>query len=398
VQSRLGIAGAHPISQYARGELGMTESLKPTKILTPPEQARLDRLAKTMRNARGRRNPAVMPAKLARTSAFAPRSRQLDTDSNFRRLYVVEGHSVTEVAGRELGTQHRDLIYAIFRFRADRLEIPNPEFNPAIQIGPIPTRRTLTLMQITCTWRDLMRSMGLTEHVNNMLNQFKLLEEIKRVTFTVFLGDYRQYLAATSRGELSGAGFSDNLLGAIEWDGVTLDSKLTIRYGEWVRQMFERSNLVSVNGDVYFRLSSEYAKAFWPFLDSQPQYRYTDEPFLAQLAGRHLPSETTKQRMKFREEVRQAFLDMQRAGGLAHWEEEIVGRGRAKFYRWHYTHALPRQCELALNHPSVAGNELRTLPPPVRRRASSKKLPAGPGPIPLDLDLEPTNDEAATVS
>ena len=262
--------------------------VSPARELTPKENARLARLANTTKNRRGRRNPAVMPAKLARTSAFAPRSRQLITDSNFRRMYLVEGHSVTEVSGRELGTQHRDIICAIFRFRAVRYEVRNPEYKPSVQIGPIPARPTLTQMQITCTWRELLRSMGLTEHVNNMLSQLRILEEIKRVTFTVFMGDYRQYLARSQRGEVAGPGFSDNLLGAIEWDGVTLDSKLTIRYGEWVRQMFEKSNLVSVNGEVYFKLSSEYAKAFWPFIDSQPNYDHADESLLAQLSGRDL--------------------------------------------------------------------------------------------------------------
>ncbi len=55
--------------------------------LTPEEQQRLARRERTLKNRRGRRNPAVMPDRLARTSAFVPRKVNLITDSNFTRVY-----------------------------------------------------------------------------------------------------------------------------------------------------------------------------------------------------------------------------------------------------------------------------------------------------------------------
>jgi len=67
------------------------------------------------RNRRGRAHPANVPAKLTRTSAFAPKRRGLITDSSFRRVYLVPKQSVIEVSGRELGSQHRDAMYALFR-------------------------------------------------------------------------------------------------------------------------------------------------------------------------------------------------------------------------------------------------------------------------------------------
>ena len=50
--------------------------------------------------------------------------------------------------------------------------------------------------------------------------------------------------------------------------------------------MFEAKSLISLNGDVYFRLKSDYAKSFWPFIDSQNSYTYADLSTLSDLAGR----------------------------------------------------------------------------------------------------------------
>ena len=48
----------------------------------------------------------------------------------------------------------------------------------------------------------------------------------------------------------------------------------------------------------------------------------------------------------------QAFNDMVAAGGLSEWRCEVLGFGRQKSYRYHYTHALPRQGALALEMPA----------------------------------------------
>jgi hypothetical protein len=139
---------------------------------------------------------------------------------------------------------------------------------------------------------------------------------------------------SVARGHLPGAGFSDNLINEIKWDGVSLDSQVSVKYGAWVRQTFEAKNLVSLNADVYFRLKSDYAKSFWPFIDSQPTYTYFDDVTLAELAGRHYRAEDSKKRAKFREDVVQAFNDMVSPGGLSEWRCEVLGSGRLKTYRW----------------------------------------------------------------
>lgn len=316
--------------------------------LSDAEKKRLERFERMKQNRRGRRNPAVVPSKLARTSAFAPRKKGLVTDSGFVRVYAVKPHAVVEVRGRELGSQHRDALYALFRLRARRTEVANPEYDPSIPVGINSPRPRLVYWHTEATWRQLLQATGRTCHVNDLATLLRVLEEMRTVTFRVFEGDFDAYEAAAKRGRLTGAGFSDNLLGLIQWDGVELDSNVTVRYGEWVRRMFEAKNLVSLNGDTYFKLRSDYAKSFWPFIDSQPSYKHVGVELLADLAGRDYRNESTRQRLKFREEVRQAFDDMVSAGGLAWWSCQEVGSGRAKSYRYHYVHALPKQGTLEL--------------------------------------------------
>jgi len=316
------------------------------KGLSEQEIKRLERL----RNRRGRRKPSVMPPDLARTAAFAPRRRNLSSDANFSRTYVLAHHSVVEVKGRELGGQHRDILYALFRMRAQELKIPNPNYNPNIKgIGPYQERPYLTMFQVTTTWRDLLTAMSLTPHVNNLGTVLDNLEEIRQVSIRVFQGGPAAYQKAKEGGRLAeGAGFSDSMIGRIDWDGAKLDSPLTVQYGEWVRRVFEMKHLVSVNADVYFALRSEHAKSFWPYIDSQPAHSWIDEDRLGELVGRKISEETPQRRRVFKEDCRQAFEDMQRAGGLKEWHTEEIRRGRFVSLRFHYKHALPRQGELLL--------------------------------------------------
>jgi hypothetical protein len=67
-----------------------------------------------------------------------------------------------------------------------------------------------------------------------------------------------------------------------------------VTYGEWVRDMFEARSFASIDGDTYFRLRSDYAKSIWPFIDSQPGYRWVAVETLAELVGRDYRAETTR--------------------------------------------------------------------------------------------------------
>lgn len=316
--------------------------------LSEAEENRLRRFRRSTENRRGRTNPAIVPNKLARTSAFAPRRHNLSSDGSFESVYVVRPHTVVHVHGRELGSQHRDAIYAIFRCRARKISEMNLSYVSG-STDPLTAYPRVEYYYTQTTWRDLLLTTGRTAHVNNLGSLLRCFEEIRSVSFRVYQGSFNEYQTQIQRGRLPGAGFSDNLINEIRWDGVGLDSAVTVKYGAWVRRTFEAKNLVSLNADVYFRLRSDYAKSFWPFIDSQPLYTYVDDATLAELAGRDYRAENSKKRAKFREDVVQAFNDMVNAGGLSEWRCEVLGAGRQKTYRYHYTHALERQGVLALD-------------------------------------------------
>ena len=113
--------------------------------LSDADARRLQRVS----SRRGRASPAKVPARLVRTSAFAPKRRGLITDAKFRRLYVVPGHSIIQVAGRELGSQHRDALYAVFRLAHSSILIEDPK-------SPIGKSR---VMVVNTTWRELVTTL-----------------------------------------------------------------------------------------------------------------------------------------------------------------------------------------------------------------------------------------------
>lgn len=320
------------------------------RILTPEENKRLERKERTKRNRRGRKNPAIMPDRLSRTSAFLPRRQGLITDSNFSRVYEVPGYSVVEVKGRELGSQHRDALYALFRLPRQKVTIDNGDYRPGTLIA-----RTKSYIETRTTWRQLIRAMGRTEHVNNLLSLLDTFREIQQVSVLMHEGrslkELEKINAARARRMLADTpGSATPVITSIEWEGAQLDSAVVVQYGAGVRDMIEKAQLVSINADVQFRLKSDHAKVFWPFIDSQPEHNYIDEERLAQLSGRDIWGEDSgsAHRAQFRKECREAFKDMVAAGGLASYEEQITGMKRNKGRRYSYIHALPRQFELEL--------------------------------------------------
>lgn len=319
------------------------------KRLTKYEQKLKDKYA----NAKGRKRPSKIPARLARTSAFAPRRTHLNTDSNFERLYVVPGHSVIRVTGRELGSQHRDAIYALFRLPHRVQKVPLNDIEKQ-KPGALPWKN----MYITqTTWRELLRAMGRTEHVNNLMTMLETFEDINKVLFVVLEGSDQAAIVdawkkrdfAALKGNQGQGGFR-KMIEAIDWNGVELDSEVEIRYGDWSANMIASAKLVSLNADVQFKLKSDYAKSFWPYIDSMNNHMFVDEGMLAALAGRDLwgESEDKLTRGQFRRETKKAFDDMQRAGGLKTWRVEETGVGRRKSRRYWYQTAYAGQMELAL--------------------------------------------------
>lgn len=321
----------------------------------PLSEAERKRLEK-FKNTRGRRRPAKIPARLARTSAFAPKRVSLNTDSNFERLYVVPGHSIIKVSGRELGTQHRDAIYALFRLphKVERVRRDLPAGSGSLPWSKVYTTKT--------TWRELLKAMHRTEHTNNLMTLLGAFEDIKKVSFTIFEGDQAEVLKAYHAGDFgslgaNGRGGMGSLIDSVIWDGIKLDSEVVISYGDWSATMIERAKLVSLNADVQFKLKSDHAKTFWPYIDSMNHHTWIDEDVLAALAGRKLwdERETKITRGQFRKDCKQAFEDMKQASGISSFRVEEIGSGRVKKRRFHYTRAeaaaeeaAAAQAELAL--------------------------------------------------
>lgn len=317
--------------------------------LTEAEQNRLKRAKRTRENRRGRKKPAQVPNKLARTAAFAPRKNGLNTDSKFERTYVVPGGSVIHVSGRELGSQHRDAIYALFRLCPKKVSVPNPGYNAELNDSPANTKFRVHYETHT-TWRELIRTLGNTAHPNNLLTLLQVFEDLQKVVIRVQRGNPFCVLGANEAGKIGGPGMSENIITKIIWHGAGLDSQVEIYYGEWIRNTFEATHLVSLNADVQFKLMNDHAKSFWPYIDSQVHHHFVDEDALAALAGRDLwdESETSATRSDFRKKCKRAFDDMKKAGGLDVYEIEILGKGRRKSRRYHYLHALPRQMEMKI--------------------------------------------------
>ena len=306
--------------------------------LTDADKKRLERVGKR----RGRKRPSKVPARLVRTSAFAPKRRGLITDSAFERLYVVPGHSMVRVSGRELGSQHRDALYAVFRLHHERVTLKGE--------GPL---GFTSILVVDTTWRELLMAMGLTQHVNNIAALHFAFEDIKKVVVTVYEGDQGRLLENYREGKLpKDHGKMGNLLHDIEWSGLGLDDRVRISYGDWTATMIVSAKLVSLNADVQFSLKSDYAKSFWPYIDSFSRHTWVDEDMLAILVGRELwaEHETAMTRGEFRKACRKAFDDMVRANGLKSWRVEIRGAGRRKKHRYHYEHGLDRQLELPMGN------------------------------------------------
>jgi hypothetical protein len=256
---------------------------------------------------------------------------------------VVPDHSIVQVVGRELGSQHRDALYALLRLPTKTVKIPGEGV-----LG------YSYLLEVKTTWRELVRCLNLTEHANNVANLVLTFEELMQVVMTVY--ESRLMSQEKILEKLKGGGAPDtalkmrHILHSVEADGANLDSKVTVVFGEWMVESMTTLKLVSLNADVQFALKSDYAKSFWPYIDSFTKHTFVDEDVLCSLVGRELfvPNETSATRRDFRNYCRHAFNDMVRAGGLTEWREEIRGMGREKTRRYYYRLAYPQQMELSL--------------------------------------------------
>ncbi|KMO36687.1 hypothetical protein VQ03_20210 [Methylobacterium tarhaniae] len=325
----------------------MQNQLDNDRKLTEAEEKRLARDKRTRLNRRGRKDPSAVPARLTRTSAFAPR-RYGTVNANIERVFHVPGHSVVLVKGGELGSVHRDMIYALFRLKSKlaNSRVRNPLAPGNGTLDGVSTH--IDVIESVVSWRDLLLTMGKTQHVNNVMTMVHVMEELRSITMTIYDGDPDEVMRRLAAGRVPhGRGQITGVIDGVEWDGVRLDSKVRVRWGRTVMTAFRTRAMVSLNAEVQFALKSEYAKSFWPFIDSNPTHVYIDETMLASLISYDLfgADDTNARRSQFRKDCRQAFDDMVKSGGLRHYTIEELGSGRMKVRRYHYKHALPTAAE-----------------------------------------------------
>ena len=300
-----------------------------------------------------RQGSAKVPTDLARTSAFAPRRAGLKTQS-FRRTYIV-GDSIVEVEGRELGTQHRDALYALLKLEPRSVHMKAEE----------PGLPMMNFVLVQVTWREMLHALNLNEHKTNLRTVLNVFEQLRSVNIRVFAGGIETYRRSEEAGELpDGEGFSDNLLGKIHWQGKSLDSTLTVQYGDWLREVI-RTDFVGLRPE-YFSLKSDYAKTLLPFIESNPDKCTLGEAEIGELVDRDIRNESRQQLFKFRTYVDAAFKDMQRVGALASFQVEEVWEGRKKFMRYSWERSVRRAA------PGEADGARR---PQRRLRRSTRKEP-----------------------
>ena len=298
-----------------------------------------------------RRSSANVPTDLARTSAFAPRRSGLKT-VNFKRTYVV-GDSIVEVEGRELGTQHRDALYALFKLEPKSVRMKAEE----------PGLPMMNFVLVQVSWREMLHALNLNEHQTNLKTVLKTFEQLRSVNIRVYAGGLDAYNSAQVTGELpEGEGYSDNLLGKIHWTGKALDSTLTVQYGDWLREVI-RTDFVGLRPE-YFHLTSDYAKTILPFIESNLDAKSLNEADIGRLVDRDISNESRQQVFKFRGYVDIAFNDMQRVGAIKSFQVEEIWEGRKKFMRYSWERA-------GRAVPAVADSEPAKRP--VRRRRLGRK-------------------------
>ena len=309
--------------------------MKSNELTSPAIERRRKRYA----NARGRRKPSKLPAKLARTSAFSPKSRNLIKNSDFTRTYIVPQHSVIKISGRELGAQHRDALYGVLRLKPREIIVQD-------ETKALPQHTYV----YTTTWRELLVYLKREEHANNVASLVLAFEDFLKVGFTIFEGNHDWVVSELKAGRVPDTPFKGENLIRFDSNGTKLDDKVDFYLSQWALECIFKGHLVSLNADVQFALTSEYAKCYWPYIDSMNSHTWVDEEQLASLVGRSLfgEEETSRTRSEFRRSTAKAFDDMVKAGGLSEWSVETRGSGRKKTRRYHYRHALARQLDLEL--------------------------------------------------
>ncbi|WP_404381463.1 hypothetical protein [Caenispirillum salinarum] len=300
-------------------------------MMTDPdfvEQDRLERALKRHPGYRGRTMPACLLPALARTSAFAPRSRNLNRTAGSTRLYEIPNVNVVKVTGPELGIQHRMLLTALLRHHVNIIDLAGRSMIAVVSV----------------TWRDLLKSMNKGAHPNNIDTYFNALRDLDTAQISVWRGSWTQYQAQLWGYETDkNADFSAPLITSARCTGLTPNDEIRVHFGPDAARDFKEGNLVSVDADVFFRLRSDYAKSLWPVIDGHKKFFFLHESTIASYVGLDLRRTGWREWQTFRRSTKRAFEAMKAAGGLEDWyvEEGKQGRiGKREQHKYVFTRPL----------------------------------------------------------
>lgn len=291
------------------------------------ERDRLERALKRHPGYRGRTKPACLLPALARTSAFAPRSRDLDRTAGNMRLYEIPNVNVVKVSGPELGIQHRMLLMALLRHHVNIIDLADRGMVAVVSV----------------TWRDLLKGMNKTVHPNNIDTYVNALRDLDTAEITVWRGTWNQYQAEDFGYAVEkDVGFSAPIIRAVGFTGLKPDDEVRIHFGADAARDFKDGNLVSVDANIFFRLRSDYAKSLWPVIDGHKNFFFLHESTIAGYLGLDLSRMGWREWQTFRRSTERAFEAMKAAGGLEKWRLEHEGRvGKREQRKYVFTRPLP---------------------------------------------------------
>lgn len=283
-----------------------------------------------------------VPSRLTRTALFTPKVKNFNTDSNYNRMFKVDKYSTIHATGRELGVYHRDLCYALFKLNPTPYEAPNPFYDP--RDPNCIENENETRYRLITSWREVLASMNLTVHRNNVNTILQHISDMQKVVITVLDGSPEDIIEKFEKGDVP-KGHMSNVIHGISWDEFSskngYDAKIVVEFGRYTNQAFEHKQLASINMNIQLGLKQGYSKTIWPFINSHLDRRkFITEETIGQLVSFDFENETTANKKEFRRKCKQAFEEMQQQGGIESYKIESVKKGRFTFKRYFYKLAL----------------------------------------------------------
>tara|TARA_Y100001960_G_C14782305_1_gene887737 strand:+ start:5115 stop:6218 length:1104 start_codon:yes stop_codon:yes gene_type:complete len=304
-----------------------------------------------------------VPSKLARTGLFTTKSRDFITDSNYNKLFVLDKYSTILVSGRELGVQHRKLVYSLFKIKPVPFQMSNPLYDPNDKESNEP--KDITRYRLVTSWREILTAMDYGIHRNNVDRLLGYMQDMQKVVITVFEDNIEDIIEKYKNGIIP-KGHMSNVIQGIQWDEINkspkFDEKIVIEFGQYTNNALEYNDLASLNMKVLNKLKRDYSASIWPYINSQgSKRRFIMENDIASLVNFDFANSNKEERKAFRRKCKQSFEDMIIAGGVSHYGIEEIKNAKVLTKKYFYT-LKPLAEQLELPNLDVFPN-LDALPP-----------------------------------